>query len=84
MWFCYKNNEKRICMMMKTVAFMPIKLNNERVPGKNLKPMDDGKILISFMLETLFQVKKDGIVDDIVVFAVVKKSRSIYPIMLIG
>ncbi len=66
-------------MMMKTVAFMPIKLNNERVPGKNLKPMDDGKILISFMLETLFQVKKDGIVDDIVVFCSSEKIKEYLP-----
>lgn len=53
---------------MKTVAFMPIKLNNERVPGKNIKPMDDGKILMSFMLDTLLDLKKEGVVDEIVVF----------------
>ena len=29
---------------MKTVAFVPIKLNNERLPGKNLKKFSDGTI----------------------------------------
>ena len=53
---------------MKTVAFMPIKLNNERVPGKNLKPFSDGKILMSFMLDTLLEIKENGIIDDVVVY----------------
>lgn len=42
---------------MKTVAMIPIKLNNERVPGKNLKCFDDGTPLISFIQKTLVQVK---------------------------
>lgn len=53
---------------MSTVAFVPIKLNNERVPGKNLKPMDDGKVLISFILDTLLEVKDKKVVDDVVVY----------------
>lgn len=53
---------------MKTVAFVPLKLNNERVPGKNLKAMGDGKILLSFILDTLVDVKKRGFLDEIVVF----------------
>lgn len=64
---------------MKTVAFMPIKLNNERVPGKNLKPMTDGKLLISFMMDTLLEVKKDGIIDEIVVFCSQEKIREYLP-----
>ena len=28
---------------MKTVAFVPIKLNNERLPGKNIKPFTNGE-----------------------------------------
>lgn len=53
---------------MKIVAFVPIKLNNERVPGKNLKPMDDGKVLLSFILETLVELKYQNIVDEIIVY----------------
>ena len=54
--------------MKRIVAFMPIKLNNERVPGKNLKPMDDGKILISFMLDTLVFLKERKVISEIVVY----------------
>lgn len=38
---------------MKTVAFVPVKLNSERLPGKNLKRFDDGAPLISVLLEKL-------------------------------
>lgn len=43
---------------MKIVAFVPIKMNNERLPGKNTKAFSDGKPLISCILETLTQVPK--------------------------
>lgn len=42
---------------MKVVAFVPIKLNNERLPGKNIKRFDDGTPLISCILKTLLDVK---------------------------
>ena len=42
-----KNNKK------KTVAFVPVKLNNERLPGKNTKSFDGGKPLITYILNTL-------------------------------
>lgn len=42
---------------MKTVAFVPIKLNNQRTPGKNTKQFDDGTALISAFVKTLSQVK---------------------------
>jgi len=41
---------------MKIVAIVPIKLNNERLPGKNTKRFDDGTPLISFILTTLLKV----------------------------
>ena len=41
---------------MKTVALVPIKLNNERLPGKNTKPFTNGQPLISYILETLQKV----------------------------
>lgn len=53
---------------MKTIAFMPIKLNNERVPQKNIKKMDDGKTLISFMLGTLVELKKQKVLDEVIVY----------------
>ena len=41
---------------------VPVKLNNERLPGKNTKPFHNGQPLITYILETLRQVKGlDGI-----------------------
>ncbi len=50
---------------MKTVAFVPIKLNNQRLPGKNIKKFSDGTSLITYFLKTLLQVKE---FDEIYVF----------------
>lgn len=50
---------------MKTVAFVPIKLNNERLPGKNTKCFRNGKPLITYILDTLKKVK---VVDEIYVY----------------
>lgn len=38
---------------MKTVALVPIKMNNERTPGKNTKLLGDGTPLIKCILSTL-------------------------------
>ena len=46
---------------MKTVAFVPIKLNNERFPGKNLKRFTDGTPLVSVILEKLAELKGEYI-----------------------
>jgi len=43
---------------MKTVAFVPIKLNNERTPGKNIRPFDDGTALLTVFLKTMVKVQK--------------------------
>ena len=50
---------------MKKVAFVPIKLNNQRTPGKNTKKFDDGTALITVFLRTLVKVKG---LDEIYVF----------------
>lgn len=50
---------------MKTVAFVPMKLNNERVPGKNTKKFSNGIPLYRYILDAL--VKAESI-DDIYVF----------------
>lgn len=50
---------------MKTVAFVPIKLDNQRLPGKNTKKFDDGTSLITVFLKTLVKVKG---IDEVYVF----------------
>lgn len=50
---------------MKIVAFVPIKLNNERFPNKNITPFDNGKPLISYILDTLKKAKN---IDEIYVY----------------
>lgn len=42
---------------MKTVAFVPIKLNSERVPRKNIRAFTNGEPLIKYILKTLEKVK---------------------------
>jgi len=43
---------------VKVVAFVPLKLNNERLPGKNLKPFDNGRPLLSYILDTAVRVNE--------------------------
>ena len=50
---------------MKTVAFVPIKLNSERLPQKNIRPFTNGKPLITYILDTLQKVKE---LDEIYVY----------------
>ena len=49
---------------MKTVAFVPIRLNSKRVVGKNLKDLG-GKPMMCYVLETLSQVKD---IDEVYVY----------------
>lgn len=53
---------------MKTVAFIPIKLNNERTPGKNIKPFADGTPLMNFVQKSLLLLKEEGVIDEAYVF----------------
>lgn len=66
---------------MKTVAFVPVKLNNMRTPGKNLKPFSDGTPLIHFVQKELVKLKSEGIIDEIYVFC---SSESIIPYLIEG
>ena len=50
---------------MKTVAFVPIRLNSKRVVGKNLK-MLGGKPLLRYILDTLCDVKN---IDEVWVYS---------------
>lgn len=51
--------------LMKIVAFVPVKLNNERFPGKNLKQFADGKVLLTYFLEKLSKI---DLLDELYVF----------------
>lgn len=46
---------------MKTIAVVPMKLNNQRLPQKNTKPFTNGKPLCHYILSTLLAV--EGIED---------------------
>ena len=61
---------------MKTVAFVPVKLNNRRLPGKNLKPFYDGTPLLHFILKSLQQVEEIG---EVYVFCSEEKIRDYFP-----
>ncbi len=58
---------------MKVVAFVPVKLNNERAPGKNIKQFDDGTALITHFLRTLVNVPE---IDDIYVYCSSEKIKN--------
>lgn len=66
---------------MKTVAFIPIKLNNQRFPGKNTKKFDDGTPLVHLIQRTLIELKEEGIIDEIYIFC---SSDEIKPFILDG
>jgi len=50
---------------MKTVAMIPIKLNNERVPGKNVKKFSDGTPLMELIQRACLGAKS---VDEVYVY----------------
>lgn len=50
---------------MKTVAVVPMKLNNKRLPQKNTKSFTNGKPLCYYILETLLKIRE---LDEIYVY----------------
>ena len=54
-------------MEQRIVAIMPIKLKNERLPGKNTKLLGD-KPLLQYELENLLTLKAEGLLTSINVF----------------
>lgn len=60
---------------MKIVAFVPIKLNNQRLPGKNLLPLG-GKPLCRHILETLTNIK---LIDESYVYCSDEEIRKYIP-----
>ena len=61
---------------MKVVAFVPVKMNNERLPGKNIKEFANGKPLISYILNTLLKVES---IDEIYVYCSNSSIRQYLP-----
>lgn len=43
---------------MKVVAYVPIKLKNERMPNKNIKSFDDGTPMAHLLFDTLSEVEE--------------------------
>lgn len=62
---------------MKTIAIVPIKLNNERLPNKNIKSFDNGAPLCHYIFETLKQVKD---IDEIYVYCSNPKIQEFIPL----
>ena len=62
---------------MKTIAIVPIKLNNERLPNKKIKPFDNGAPLCHYIFETLKQVKG---IDEIYVYCSNPKIQEFIPL----
>lgn len=60
---------------MKTVAFVPIRLNSKRVAGKNLKLLGD-KPLLCYILDTLMQVKS---IDEVYVYCSSQEIKQYLP-----
>ncbi len=66
---------------MKTVAYIPIKLNNQRTPGKNIKPFSDGTPLMNFIQKNLIRIREKGIIDEIYVYC---SDEAVVPFLLEG
>ena len=53
---------------MKVIAIVPMKLNNRRLPQKNTRSFTNGDPLCHYILTTLLNLKKDGVVQDVYVY----------------
>ena len=61
--------------MKKVVAMIPIKLHNQRLPGKNIRPLGD-KVLCQYLFDTLQDV---DIIDETYVFCSDESIRQYIP-----
>ena len=61
---------------MKTVAFVPMKLNNRRLPQKNTKPFTNGKPLCWYILNTLLKIDR---IDEVYVYCSNPEIREFIP-----
>ena len=62
---------------MKTVAVVPMKLNNRRLPQKNTKPFTNGKPLCYYILSTLLEIPE---IDDVYVYCSNPDIREFIPL----
>jgi len=63
--------------MSKTIAFVPLKMNNERLPGKNIKKLSDGTPLLSLILNSLQKVRD---IDEIYVYCSDESVTDLLPV----
>lgn len=63
---------------MKTVAMIPIKMNNQRLPGKNIKTFSDGTPLVTFIQRACAGAKN---VDEVYVYC---SSEEVKPYIIDG
>lgn len=61
---------------MKTVAVIPMKLNNERLPNKNIKEFTNGRPLCSYILNTISNVNN---IDEVYVYCSNESIRDYLP-----
>ncbi|HRW20487.1 MAG TPA: acylneuraminate cytidylyltransferase family protein [Bacteroidales bacterium] len=61
---------------MKVVAFVPIKLNNERLPNKNTLPFTNGQPMVCYILETLIKIEQ---IDEVYVYCSSEKIKDYLP-----
>jgi CMP-N-acetylneuraminic acid synthetase len=61
---------------MKIVAYVPMKLNNERLPNKNTKPFSNGQPLLTYILNTLSKIE---VLDDVYAYCSSDKIKEYLP-----
>ena len=62
---------------MRVIAFVPIKFNSERLPGKNTSSFSNGRSLISSILDTLLRIDD---IDETIVYCSNDTIREYLPI----
>ena len=65
---------------MKKVAYVPIKLHNERFPGKNIKPFDNGLPLTQYVFRTLDACIEARIIDEAYCFCSTPEIKEFFPL----
>ncbi len=61
---------------MKTVAIVPMKLNNSRLPQKNIKPFTNGDPLCAYILRTLLKIDR---IDEVCVYCSNERIKDYLP-----
>jgi CMP-N-acetylneuraminic acid synthetase len=64
---------------VKTIAFIPLKLNNERLPNKNILKFSNGLSSFDIILRKAIKLKEMKIIDDWYIFCSDNKLSKFYP-----